>query len=115
MIEKIVKARKEHICSRCGGIIRKGNLHKVYSGRQPRFADDHETQIGIEFFTDRTCLSDACDGMLKYVNDPKKYLQKCGKGLHEYEKSYEFDHYVDCHRVYVPTGDYFCVNCGVAK
>lgn len=115
MIEKIVKAKKEHTCTRCGGVIRKGNSYKYYSGRQPKFADDHETQIGIEFFTDRVCLNDVCDGMLKYVNDPKKYLQKCAKGLHEYEQSYEFDHYVDCHRVYVPTCDYFCVNCGVAK
>lgn len=115
MNEKIVKARKEYKCDRCGGIIREGNLHKHISGREPRYADDHETQIGIKYESYRTCLKDMCEGFLMYVVNPKKYMQQCVWGVHEWELEYELDDYVGGHAVGVPTGRMRCKNCGIVQ
>jgi len=115
MTAKIVKARKDYVCHLCNGVIRKGNKHLHTTGRSPKLADDHETQIGIEYYSYRRCLRDGCDGVLQYVFNIKEYFKRCIKGDHEFEEQYELDDYVGCHPVGVPTGDYYCVNCGIEK
>lgn len=110
MKERKIKAAKNHTCDRCNGVIRKGNLHKIIEGKEP-VLDENDDQTGIWYYRFRAHLNDNCDGVLKYVEDPKKYLEHCIFGRHEFQEIQELDDYVGCHPVYIPTGNYICVNC----
>ena len=48
-MDKLIVTRKDHECDYCGTTIEAGNYSNFMSFREPRFADDHETQIGIEY------------------------------------------------------------------
>jgi hypothetical protein len=52
MREKHVKARKEHECSYCGKLIKKGEIYLFMTGRFPD-VDEFDIQKGIEYVTVR--------------------------------------------------------------
>jgi hypothetical protein len=47
--EKIVTVRKQRDCCHCDIPIQPGEKARFSSHKSPRYADDHETQIGIQF------------------------------------------------------------------
>ena len=57
MTEKIVKTRKDHKCGQCEEIIKSGSDATFWAHRYPRFADDHETQIGVWYERMYFCIN----------------------------------------------------------
>lgn len=94
---KRIKARKEHHCDSCDGIIKKGENYDLLDTRIPKF-DDKDNQIGIEFF--------------KLRCHPKElncyWPDECKKGNHK--ELYYTDNHPDS-RNYGDTVCY-CENCG---
>jgi len=69
-MEKKVKCRKDHVCACCEQVIKEGQYANYLSFREPRFAGDHETQIGIEYFKLWLHIDpDVCD---KFLNEVEK-------------------------------------------
>lgn len=101
--EKIVKARKDHKCDKCNGILHKSRKYKLYKEKVPIF-DNNMNQTGVEYITERYHLNDNCDGILPYVSDVKKYFKGCCKGKHES---------FPCHDEYGDFEGYFCAICGI--
>jgi len=110
---KIVKARKKHTCCYCGGIIQKGEFYRYEELREPDF-DDNDDQCGVVYVKLRSHNRKCCD-LLEHKPDYKNSLKYCTRGKHKFVEGYELDHYVDCHAVYAPTGEYFCEYCGERK
>ena len=46
-----VKTRKDHICGFCDKVIKKGQHAEFEKGRSAKLGDDHETQIGIQYWS----------------------------------------------------------------
>lgn len=65
---KTVKARKDHICSNCSGIIKVGERYLYMTYRDPVYEDDHvqSKQIGIEYVHYKLCLKCDADLQLPY-------------------------------------------------
>ena len=52
MVDKIIKTRKDHRCSICGKIIKKGETAEYYETRYPKYcyvSDVQDVQIGIKY------------------------------------------------------------------
>ena len=47
----LVKVRKDHVCGFCDKTIKKGEYAEFEKGRTAKLTDDHETQIGIEYWS----------------------------------------------------------------
>lgn len=98
--EKLVKARKDHRCDKCNGILHKGRKYIQYKTRLPDMLDEYE-QVGIFYVSLKYHLNRKCDGILPYVSDVKKYFKGCCKGKHEIFSSWDED------------GDFEGYYCGV--
>lgn len=99
MIQKIVKARKDHECEGCNEGIKKGEKYELLEARVPKYknGDDEAGQIGVEFLRYRTCFRcwevqfDTCTGGCDFV----------------------LERDMDDHGA--PTGNLVCTNCGTVK
>ena len=79
---KEIKARKEWICDKCGGVIHKGEVYCLEESRFPKY-DDNDNQIGVEFYKHRYHNRE-CINALLYVGNPKVYIENCSKGIHSW-------------------------------
>jgi len=111
MKETIRKARKEHRCGWCDGIIYPGNKYLEMKTRFPKGDDDDQT--GIEYYLDREHLNNSCKGRLQFISAEqyRNVITKCNKGEHEFEEDYEFDGHGD----FEPTGKSSCKNCRIKE
>ena len=59
-MDKIVKARKEHVCNECNNIIKIGDSYHYGEYREPKYGSFHgygiADQIGINYIKYRLCL-----------------------------------------------------------
>ena len=64
-MEKLVKARKQHICSCCSNPILPGEMYYFGKSREPMYATDvmgNDVQEGIEYINWRLCEDrEACN------------------------------------------------------
>jgi hypothetical protein len=107
---KLVTVRKQHECTGCGDPIPKGTAAEFYTGKMPKFeriGTFAEKQTGIEYYK-FYFHTYRCD-----LEPERRAL--CEAGNHEWEVEYEFDHYVECHRVYAPTNNDVCKHCGETR
>lgn len=84
--EKIVKARKDHKCDHCDGIIQKGEKYLYMEMKNPKYADsDYDEyegeQIGVTF--DKYRLHD--------IYPPCHWPDQCKQGNHEIIHYHESD------------------------
>ena len=71
--EKIIKkCRKEHTCNCCDKIINIGDSYIRGRGKCPKYGEDLDTQIGIEYYEYCLCLE--CAGIF---NDLKEEVKLC--------------------------------------
>ena len=49
MVNKIIKTRKDHKCSICGKIIKKGETAEYYETRYPKYNYIADVQTGIKY------------------------------------------------------------------
>ena len=49
MVNKTIKTRKDHKCSICGKIIKKGETAEYYEARYPKYNYITDVQIGIKY------------------------------------------------------------------
>ena len=60
-MEKVIKARKKYVCDHCGRDINIGDKYHFGKGKEPKFDDDFERQIGIHYYQYRLCFNrDVC-------------------------------------------------------
>ncbi len=74
-IEKIVKTRKEHLCSCCSEIIPKGVKSIYYTVKNPKYNDSDE-QVGIEYFTGWYCYDE--NVKIEYEGEMVIKMPSCG-------------------------------------
>ena len=81
-MDKIVKARKTHICSRCEKPIRAGEQYHYCKFREPVYADDvmyNSIQVGIKYGEYKLCL--LCDYELSHDDEGLGPVPHCyGQG-----------------------------------
>lgn len=49
MVDKTIKTRKDHKCSICGKIIKKGETAEYYETRYPKYDYIEDVQVGIRY------------------------------------------------------------------
>lgn len=102
-MEKILKARKNHSCDLCDGIILKGEHYELIKLRGPKYQlssdpEDDGKQIGVEYNLFRHHLPELnCH-----------WPEECKKGNHSKVEYYDGDPYSStCGEDFV-----YCENCG---
>ena len=57
-MDKIVTTRKDHECCYCRRVIPKGSKALYIEGKEPRYDDEFEDQIGIKYYRVWLCHND---------------------------------------------------------
>lgn len=101
MKDSIIKARKDHNCDACDGIILKGQSYRLQKGRTGSYDIMTDEQIGIDFYEIKTHLdSEKC-----------YWPEECRKGNHKMDTWEDGDPYSDtCGQTF-----HFCTECSTHK
>lgn len=82
-----IKAKKQHLCNSCETLIKAGDIYELTKLKVPKYAQDAETQIGIEFLTFKSCIS-CCE---KIEKEKAAWLNLIQTDEYQYQQS-TFEH-----------------------